>query len=147
MNLAVWHVSAPDFDVDAFLAEFPRVASEVVSWRRGEVRIGRRVHENSGFRITIADAETFPEAFEDVRAFFGTRQTVLLLEALHARGISSVLDLGVDVGSPQRFAACLRFSTADLQWLARLGVELEISAYPASEDDESEDDEPDATAG
>jgi hypothetical protein len=147
MNLAVWRVSAPDFDVDAFLAEFPRVASKVVSWRRGEVRVGSRVHKDSGFRITIADAETFPEAFEDVRAFFGNRQTVLLLEALLARGISSVLDLGVDVGSPQRFAAYLHFSTADLQWLARLGVELEISAYPASEDDESEDDEPDATAG
>jgi hypothetical protein len=141
MNLAVWRVSAPDFDVDAFLAEFPRVASEVVSWRRGEVRVGRRgVHEDSGFRITIADAETFPEAFEDVRAFFSTREIVLLLEALHARGISSVLDLGVDVGSPQRFAAYLRFSTADLQWLARLGVVLEISAYPASEDDDEPDD-------
>jgi hypothetical protein len=139
MNLAVWRVSAPDFDVDAFLAEFPRVASEVVSWRRGEVRLASRVHEDSGFRITIADAETFPEAFEDVRAFFSTRQIVLLLEALHARGISSVLDLGVDVGSSQRFAAYLRFSTADLQWLARLGVELEISAYPASEDDEPDD--------
>lgn len=140
MNLAVWRASAPDFDVDAFLAEFPQVLPEVTSWHRGDVRVGGRVFEHSGFRVTVADAETFPAAVEDVRAFFNTRQAVL--EALHARGVSSVLDFGVDVGTSQRFAACLRFSVSDLQWLARLGVELGISAYPASDDDEEEKPEP-----
>jgi hypothetical protein len=133
MNLAVWHASAPDFDVDAFLAEFSQLAPEVTSWHRGDVRVGRRVHEDSGFRVTVADAETFPAALKNVRVFFSTRQAVV--DALRARGVSSVLDIGVEVGTSQRFAACLRFSASDLQWLARLGVELEISAYPASDDE------------
>lgn len=137
MNLAVWHASAPDFDVDAFLAEFPRVGPEVDAWYRGDVRSRGRVFEDSGFSVTVADAETFRAALEDVRAFFNTRRAVL--EELHARGVSSVIDIGVDVGTPKRFAACLRFSASDLQWFAQLGVELQISAYPVSND---EDDEP-----
>jgi hypothetical protein len=139
MNSFVWHVEAPDFDVEAFLARHPLLARHAESHRQGEtLRLGRkeRIREGSGFTLCLEDKETFVAALSFARRTF-TRFEEAALE-LRKRGISSVLDLGITVGTPREFVRSVRFDVDDLEFFARLGVALEVTAYPCVEDSEEE---------
>lgn len=51
---------------------------------------------------------------------------------LERRGIRSTADIGIYVGP--MVPVSIRFEPAQLRVLERLGVQLEVSAYPASRD-------------
>lgn len=133
MNQFVWWVDAPDFDVDAFLAKYPLLARHAEPHRQGQaLRFGRqgRVHEGSGFKFGLGDKETFEAALAWARHVF-TRFEEAALE-LKERRVSSVLDLGIMVGTPRAFARSVRFDVDDLEFFARLGVAIAVTAYPSS---------------
>jgi hypothetical protein len=138
MNHAVWRVSAPDLDVDALLSRFPELQRSARSWRQGAQGLGGMFHSSSGFTVSIADAESFRAALDAARDFFSTRAP--LLEALRELGASSLLDVGVAVRAPgsERWVRNLRLTAADLAWLARSGLDFELTIYPPEADDARE---------
>ncbi|PYV29834.1 MAG: hypothetical protein DMG09_28875 [Acidobacteria bacterium] len=59
------------------------------------------------------------------------------LLALGGLGGVAVIDVGLTVGTSDQFTASVTLTQADLALLAKAGVELSVSAYPATEDAES----------
>ena len=59
------------------------------------------------------------------------------LLALGGLGGVAVIDVGLTVGTSDQFTASVTLTPADLALLAKAGVELSVSAYPATEETES----------
>ena len=135
MNHAVWRVSAPDLDVDAFLSRFPELQGKARGWRQGAQGLGGMFNASSGFTLSLADTDSFREALDAARDFFTTRAP--LLEALRELGASSLLDVGLVVHAPEdeRWVRNLRLTAGDLDWLARAGVDFELTLYPPDGDE------------
>lgn len=132
MNHAVLRVSGAEFDVDAFLTRHPALQRVAHPWRRGQQGRDGRTNDTSGFNLGIADAESFRTALDRARIFLADHQDALA--ALRAAGASAYLDVGV-VGSPQGLVRNLRLTQEDLAWLAKSGLEFEITSYPPDVED------------
>jgi hypothetical protein len=130
MVFTTLRVRGADFPVDAFLRERRLQVSAV--WRKGEPMRGGHVFEDSGFNISLPDAESWAMALPAVRAFLESERT--LLEHLHALALQSVLDVGVSVGEERSYAPSLEFPHDVLAQLAAHGVSLCVSAYPTSDE-------------
>jgi hypothetical protein len=124
-------ISGRAFDVDAFLAQFPRL-KPTACWRRGEARFRKPAHENSGLFLALRE-ET---RWERLRA-----HTMRAIEALapviksaHEAGAEVGLDFALYVGA-QPFASGLSFSAADLHLFAGLRGAVTVSAYPVAEEE------------
>lgn len=135
MNHAVWRVSAPDLDVDALLSRFPELQGKARGWRQGAQGLGGMFHSSSGFTLSLADTDSFREALDAARDFFAARTP--LLEALRELGASSLLDVGLVLRAPgeERWVRNLRLTAEDLGWLARAGVDFELTLYPPDGDE------------
>lgn len=133
MLAVVWRVSDERWDVDSFVAEFGLEPSGV--WRKGDLdRRGRRRGE-SGFNLAIdRDDDDLPHALEDIRTFLKANRTALA--RLRAEGIRSTLDIGITVGADPHYTRSVCLAAADLAAIAAEGIDLEVSAYPSSGDDE-----------
>jgi hypothetical protein len=123
----IWRVSAPNFDVDAFLQEF-KLKPDVV-WRPGEV-FGKRCMDKAGFNLSIDQEDTYEGMIKDVWRFVKKYRKAFL--ALHVRSVSCYIDFGFQVGSPTRFVRTLIFSPDDLAMFVELGITLEVTGYPSS---------------
>lgn len=132
MLIATWQVFAPAFDVDEFLAEFDIAPNWVV--HRGEPRRRGQLWEESGFGFSLdaPEDEQLADLLRILRDFKDAYKPALL--ALRMRDIPSKIDIGFTVGSEKHFTRSLRFAPADLDIFVELGVTLEVSAYPCSED-------------
>jgi hypothetical protein len=135
MNHAVWRVSAPDLDVDALLSRFPELQGKARSWRQGAQGLGGMFHTSSGFTLSLADTGSFREALDAARDFFITRAP--LLESLRELGASSLLDVGLVTHAPgdDRWVRNVRLTAEDLDWLARAGLDFELTLYPPDGDE------------
>jgi len=130
----VWRVSGEPFDVDSFVSEFGFTPDRV--WRKGEARRGKPdSHLESGFNLSIdRDDDDLAHAQYDMRTFLRERKDAL--SALRERGIRSTIDIGITVGGDRHYTRSVRLPPEDLAELGRAGIELMVSAYPGSEDDE-----------
>jgi hypothetical protein len=134
MLAVVWRVSSPDFDVDEFIDTFGLLPGAV--WRQGQPRRpGAPPATASGFNLSV-DQEEHEDSFEgvlqDLWAFLEEERAAF--DALRARGIPSTIDIGFTVGSTKHFMRSVWFTPADLARLAEVGLTLEISAYPCSDE-------------
>jgi hypothetical protein len=131
MLAVVWRLEAPDFDVEQFLSEVD-LQPDVV-WYQG--RLNRRgiPHQTSGCSLTVADSETVVDLLNELRAFLQTADD--LLTAVQTRNLTSTMDVGVTVGSPDQFTVSIRMLPSDLRLLADYGITLELSAYPVGSDE------------
>ena len=133
MIVAVWRVSSANFDVEDFLRRFPTLAPDAV-WRRGEPRLVRGKHEDSGFNLTLEEAENGAAAVSQARDALARLRPALL--ELRRLSVPSLVDFGLFVGGPVSFTGSVRFAPDVLQWFSEQGVGLSVSAYPVSEEDE-----------
>lgn len=133
MVTVVWRVSGPDFDVDAFLSKHEKLSPDSV-WKKGEKKILKGTHTESGFSVELIEAQTSKEAIEETVRVLKLLEK--LIEELKNRGIASVVDFGLLVGTEKSFSSSLYFPSPGLAIFQRLGVDLAISAYPCSDEDE-----------
>ncbi len=131
--VAVWRVSSANFDVEDFLRRFPTLSPDAV-WRRGEPRLVRGKNEDSGFNLTLAEAENGAAAISQARDALARLQPALL--ELRRLSVPSLVDFGLFVGGSVSFTSSVRFAPDMLQWFSEQGVGLSVSAYPVSEEDE-----------
>ena len=133
MLAVVWRVSDERWDVDSFVAEFGLEPSRV--WRKGDLGRRGRPRVESGFNLSIdRDDDDLPHALEDIRTFIKANRTALA--RLRAEGIRSTLDIGITVGADPHYTRSVSLAAADLAAIAAEGIDLEVSAYPSSGDDE-----------
>jgi hypothetical protein len=128
----VWRLRGKTFNVDEFLRKNPEITPSVV-WRKGQPSgSGRRRELDSGLNIPFCEHETLEEVLSVTRrwlAKWGRR-----LSLLRRRGTESELDFGIYVGGNEHFAVKVAFPPPDALRLARAGVSIAVSAYPAGED-------------
>lgn len=126
----VFRAWAADFDPKQFAATYKLEGCSF--WIRGESgRRGKMVHETSGFRLSLPDPETGPEAIRPIRTFIEHGKN--WLDALKARGVDSEVDVGLLVGSESAFTASVTFDALLLGELARHHIALVCSAYPSND--------------
>lgn len=133
--MAVWRVGGGDFDVDAFLRRFPEFEPDGF-WRKGESQ-GRRGSPAvaSGFNVTLIEgcsradlAEELHLALDDFR------------EEMKAAGqeAEQSVDIGLMVGV-DALVSGLRFEVPLMRRLADLRIELELSVYLCSSDEDDDE--------
>ena len=133
MRVAVLRVSGADFDPDPYVKRHGFTPD--IIWRAGEPdRLGRARSE-SGFNLSIGDAVSAAALVKQVRGWVEDNMSALL--ALGGLGGVAVIDVGLTVGTSDQFTASVTLTPADLALLAKAGVELSVSAYPATEETES----------
>jgi hypothetical protein len=133
MSSIVLRAASLDFDVDSFLQSHPELEAEAV-WHLGETRPpSRKPAPTSGFNVCLADDDDDHAALNQARLALARHRKAL--EQLRDAGVRTCLDVGLFVGA--EFSRNLQLTMPDLRLLAELGVELEVSAYPCSIDDEN----------
>ena len=109
--------------------------SIIREWKKGETNRRGGVYEISGFNADVVDdAENPSSLVEEIREFLNSCLAKKIL--FSSSELSSQLDIGVSVGGSEQFTASVVFSPEDLESFSKLGLELSISAYPTSDDDE-----------
>ena len=109
--------------------------SIIREWKKGETNRRGGVYEISGFNADVVDdAENPLSLVEEIRDFLNSCLAKIIL--FSSSELSSQLDIGVSVGGSEQFTASVVFSPEDLESFSKLGLELSISAYPSSDDDE-----------
>lgn len=127
MGAAVWRASADDFDVDSFLEKFPGLQPDVV-WHKGEKRLSKGFHMDSGFNMTLGETEDLQVLLEQVGSALETWRSALHL--LHEHAVQMALDFSLVVGAREHFTQQLSFTPEELQLFSELGLTLVVSAYP-----------------
>jgi hypothetical protein len=126
MLTASWWVATPDFDVDTFLMEMDFTPDDV--WHRGE----QPKWTTSGFRVEFDEQEPFDALLSTLKGSLSELRPVI--EALHERRLASTLTIAFSVGGRKVFARSICMPPDFLFLLADLGVQLEVSAFPTSDD-------------
>ncbi|WIG95632.1 hypothetical protein [Myxococcus sp. SDU36] len=134
MTVVVLRAFAPAFDVKDFLKRFPRLDADTV-WSAGEKALLRRTHKDSGFNLTLAEAET--SALALVKARQRLESLSAELAEARRRSVTCVADFGMFIGGERQFTGAIEFAPEDLRWFAAQGIGIAVSAYP-SFDDETE---------
>lgn len=129
--LVIW---ADSWDVDAFLRAYPslRVSRR---WRVGEPRKPTGASRNSGFQVELAESEDWEHLISTALGELDSLREVVAA----ARGLSAnaVLDFAVSVGDEDHFTRTVTFSLPQLRKLVAAGIEISLTAYPTSSDDEN----------
>lgn len=128
MNTAILWIRGEQQAVDDLLQDTGALPDKV--WKRGDAKIRGAVHENSGFSVVMADAETPLEMVATTRRILGSyNEAGVHFDAIN---LSAELSLGLTVGDPRQFAAIVSFTPDDLRLIGSLGISLSIAAYPCS---------------
>lgn len=130
MVFVVIRVSGAEFAVDDFLDRWNLEVGLV--WRKGELSIRGRVAEDSGFSLCLPDADSWKQALPSVQTFL--RAEKKMFEELRHLNIEMELDIGVTVGEEKSFAPSLKFPIDFLTDLISSGIDINVSAYPASDE-------------
>lgn len=105
-------------------------------WKKGDSRRCGAVQESSGFNACVADVDDRAVLMAKLREFLATCKTSGAI--LASPELSTQLDIGLSVGGCRQFSASLVLAPSDLRLLAELGIELSVSAYLVSGDDDSD---------
>lgn len=130
MVFIVIRISGNDFAVDDFL-ESRNLEVDAV-WRKGDVTFRGRVMDDSGFNLSLPDAESWVQALPSVHSFLRAERE--LFRELLGQNVKMELDIGVTVGEEKSFAPSLQFPADFLTDLVSAGVTLNVSAYPTSDE-------------
>lgn len=102
------------------------------TWRRGEVSPLGRTAEHSGFSVVVADSASPQELEADIASFLAARTR--FLRDVGEAGAHVELDVGLMVYPmvPKGFS----LPPALLRNLGNAGINLRITGYPCSDDEE-----------
>jgi hypothetical protein len=131
MSIAMFRAAGPNFDVDGFLRLSSTIQPDNV-WRRGDAALHGRIRSESGFAAPIAECESAEEVVQRVSRFLSSCSQ--LITGLAASGAAAVIDISLEVGADEHYTTNVRFDPDLLRQFAQLGVELEITGYPVSDD-------------
>ena len=134
MNLATLRMSGDD---DA-LADIAKSLGLVIcrKWNVGEVNRAGQARDKSSINAELADAENREELEKAIRVFFRECQAKRISFA--RAGLFAELDVGIGVGLEKQFTGGVGFTPSDLEIFGEIGLELKVSAYPFSDDEEQE---------
>ena len=104
------------------------------SWKQGEAKRRGGNYNKSGFNACVADTETSKLLLEKIREFLLKCKNRKM--SFSASDISAQLDIGIGVGSSEQFTASITFTPTELMYFTDIGLELCISVYPESDDED-----------
>lgn len=134
----VLRVSGEHLDIDSLLQSQKLIP--VVTWKKGEERILKgRFSANSGANFVVSDAEIEEVALQilDAESYLATNCDEISTLASAAGVTNATLDFAVAI-RPGFVTQTSTFSSAFLQHVAKLGLDLAISHYPTQDDIEEE---------
>ncbi|BDG05991.1 hypothetical protein [Anaeromyxobacter oryzae] len=123
----VLRVGSPTFDPHALLAAHPEVKPYDV-WRAGDPFLRGRTRSKSGFAVDLGSGAKCSTVVR--RCIEKIRTMTPALRKARKAGATSELDIGV-MPDARWFVLSTRFSPDDLAVLAKAGVALCVSSYPA----------------
>ena len=130
MNLVVIRVYGVEFDPDGFAREH-RLAPDI-SWRAGQPDLVGRLHDHSGFNLTVAAEPSVAQSVGKAREWI--LHNKLALQTLESWGGTAVLDVALTVGTSDRVTPTVAFSESDLALFVESNLALCVSAFPAQDD-------------
>jgi hypothetical protein len=130
MNLATLRIEGTNEALQAVRNTLGLVPDSM--WEQGDSKRRGGFFSTAGLSATIADARTPSEMVVAIREFVAECKARNFI--FSGSGLSAELSLGVTVGDTEQFVAYVDFTASDLLSLATLGVDLNISAYPTSDE-------------
>lgn len=131
--VAVLRVSGRRLDPRPLLAAYPRLRPDAV-WRASDRGPLGRARGNGGFNLIVAAGSEGPATIR--RAVARLQTLAPLLRRVTAAGATPELDVGVFADPLEWFVVNARFSPEETARVARLGVSLCVSSYPAARPEE-----------
>jgi len=131
---SIWHINAKNFDVAAFVEKF-KLQNLTQTYIEGELGKQGKVNETSGFSVLVSENLNSSQNIQEIESFIlNNAEAFLHLKRLD---IGSFIDIGCTVGTSDQFTKSINVPVGLLGLLFKYEIELEFSAYPAS-DQESE---------
>ena len=127
----IWRVMELDFDAEEFLQEHHVENIENI-FIQGEERLLGKVNEKSGFNVLVSGNLNSKENTIEILNFVTKNEKAFLY--LQQQGISSSFDIGCTVGSSDQYTKSISFNSSLLGLLSKYNIDLEFSAYPASDE-------------
>lgn len=127
---SMWRTSAKNFDVTSFVEKYSIENVDSI-YIEGELGRREKVNETSGFSVLVSENLNSSENIQDIENFILNHEAAFLY--LKTIGVESSIDIGCTVGTSDQFTKSITASVRLLALLANYGIELEFSAYPASD--------------
>jgi hypothetical protein len=131
---SMWRISAKNFDVTGFVEKFSIKNLDQI-YLEGETGKRGKINETSGFSVLVSENLNSNENIQEIERFI--LNNLEAFSYLKNLGIESSIDIGCTVGTSDQFTKFIKAPIHFLGLLVNYGIELEFSAYPAS-DQESE---------
>lgn len=135
MNLATLRVEGTDGDLKSIKEALSLECD--TEWEQGDKRRNGSVHASSGFNATIADAKNTGELRGLIHTFLKKCKNKNIV--FPSRNLTAELSIGFTVGDSEQFVAGVEFSPSELSLCAESGITLCITAYPASDEANAEE--------
>ena len=130
MNLVVIRVYGAGFDADGFAQEHGLAPD--ISWRAGQPDPVGRLHDHSGFNLTVAHEPSVALSVAKLRHW--VQDNKLALQTLESWGGPAVLDVTLTVDTSDESTSSVAFSESDLALFVESNLALCVSAFPAQDD-------------
>ena len=130
MNLATLRLTGNDSSLDEVVGKLQLAVSSRV--KKGDPRRRGGVHASSALSASIADAHSPGEMLGKVREFLAACHAQG--PKLFANGVEAELSIGITVGDSIQYVASVDLSSSEIRELAALGLSLNFTAYPTSDD-------------
>jgi hypothetical protein len=128
--LVVLRLHGAEFDPDKFASAFDFEPNAV--FKKGEKDRRGRVEVNGALNWNLGNAETTEDLESLLLEFFREEKPMLL--ALPGYGGEAKIDIGLLVGSRERYVTSVAFSPQVMEAASALGVTLKVTGYPTSSD-------------
>jgi hypothetical protein len=132
MNIATLRVKGPDEALDQ-ISQMLELSIDA-RWTAGHLDRRGAVILASTLNANIADAENRIELEAAVRSFLDRCRSGRI--SFKSLSLSAQLDIGLGVGLHDQFTAGVEFASHDLLAFSEIGLDLRISAYPCSDENE-----------
>ena len=131
MTICVLRVRGEETEVGFLLENIDLKVSSL--WHKGQIDRKGGFLADSGFIADVVDAESISELMSELRKFliFCSKNDISFSE----KSLTSEISIGLFVGSSDQYVASVNFDAKDLQLISSLGLSLDISAYPTSDED------------
>ena len=134
MNIAMLRIEGSDSALVAIMKDVPLTVE--FKWKKGDRRRNGEFYEASGMSATVVDANNPKELTDLVRGFLVKCIDKKINFSNH--NLVAELSIGFTVGDSVQFVAGIDFSSEELSMLADCGIDLSISAYPTSDEENNE---------
>lgn len=132
-NFAILVAHGTDHAVSALWAILDDLAGieEIKRWEKGDQKKYGGSYSTAGLRVAIPAQKSPHELVIALRNLLAECEKRWL--QFSSSDLSVKLSIGICVGDSAQYAVCVGFEPDDLARLAKLGISLEVRAYPTSD--------------